>query len=242
MEDLLSFLMGVIGNIISVLVFLSPLKTFWRIVKQRSTEEFESVPYICSLLCSSLWAYYALTKSGELLVATINGFGIVVETTYLILFLIFSPRRMRMKTGILVGILDVGILAAAIGVTKMTLQGEKRTEALGFICAALNILMYAAPLSAMKTVVTTKSVEYMPFLLSFFLSINGGVWTFYSLLLPDYFLMVPNGAGFVLGVVQLVLYAIYRNPKSLKKNNVSDAGLVEEPLISSYSITAPDHS
>ncbi|XP_057957696.1 bidirectional sugar transporter SWEET17 isoform X2 [Malania oleifera] len=202
MEDLLSFLMGVIGNIISVLVFLSPLKTFWRIVKQRSTEEFESVPYICSLLCSSLWAYYALTKSGELLVATINGFGIVVETTYLILFLIFSPRRMRMKTGILVGILDVGILAAAIGVTKMTLQGEKRTEALGFICAALNILMYAAPLSA----------------------------------------MVPNGAGFVLGVVQLVLYAIYRNPKSLKKNNVSDAGLVEEPLISSYSITAPDHS
>jgi len=41
-----------------------------------------------------------------------------------------------------------------------------------------------------KTVVTTKSVEYMPFFLSFFFFINGGVWTFYAWLLQDVFLGV----------------------------------------------------
>lgn len=41
-----------------------------------------------------------------------------------------------------------------------------------------------------KTVVMTKSVEYMPFLLSFMLFINGGVWTVYAVLTSDWFIGV----------------------------------------------------
>ncbi|CAL5330172.1 unnamed protein product [Camellia sinensis] len=40
----------------------------------------------------------------------------------------------------------------------------------------------------MKTVVMSKSVEYMPFFLSFFAFFNGGIWTFYSVLVQDWFL------------------------------------------------------
>lgn len=40
------------------------------------------------------------------------------------------------------------------------------------------------------TVVTTKSVEYMPFMLSFFFFLNGGIWAFYALLVGDIFLGV----------------------------------------------------
>jgi solute carrier family 50 protein (sugar transporter) len=62
-----------------------------------------------------------------------------------------------------------------------------------------------------RTVVKTRSVEYMPFSLSFFLFLNGGVWSVYSLLVKDYFIGVPNAVGFVLGTAQLVLYLAYRN-------------------------------
>lgn len=41
-----------------------------------------------------------------------------------------------------------------------------------------------------RTVVKTRSVEYMPFSLSFFLFLNGGVWSVYSLLVKDYFIGV----------------------------------------------------
>ncbi|XP_062144408.1 bidirectional sugar transporter SWEET17-like [Alnus glutinosa] len=214
----LSFFVGVIGNIISVLLFLSPLGTFWRIVKRRSTEEFESLPYICTLLNSALWTYYGVTKPGSLLVATVNGFGVVVEIVYVTLFLVFAPPRIRAKTAIFVAILDVGFLGAAILITRFVLHGDTvRIDVIGFLCAGLNIVMYSSPLAAMKTVVTAKSVEYMPFLLSLFLSLNGGIWTFYAVLVKDFFLGVPNGAGFLLGAAQLVLYAIYRNPKSSQK-------------------------
>ncbi|KAL7235254.1 hypothetical protein ACSBR1_018697 [Camellia fascicularis] len=132
----LSFYVGVIGNIISVLLFLSPLATFLRIVKHQSTEEFESFPYICTLLSSSLWTYYGITKPGSYLVATVNGFGVVVEVIYA-------------KTATLAGILNVGFPVAAILVTYLGMQGDLRIDVIGFMCAGLNIVMYASPLVAM---------------------------------------------------------------------------------------------
>ncbi|KAJ0093835.1 hypothetical protein Patl1_25031 [Pistacia atlantica] len=98
MEDL-SFYIGVLGNVIAVLVLLSPAETFWQIIKHKSTEDFESLPYICTLLNASLWTYYGITKPGEYLVATINGFGILVEAIYVTLFLIYAPsKQIRVRT------------------------------------------------------------------------------------------------------------------------------------------------
>ncbi|KAB1994943.1 hypothetical protein ES319_D13G129400v1 [Gossypium barbadense] len=241
----LSFLVGVVGNIISVLLFLSPLGTFCRIVRHRSTEEFESFPYICTLLNSALWTYYGVTKPGSLLVATVNGFGIVVELIYVALFLIFAPPRIKAKTGILFGVFDVGFVAATVLGTQLILDGEMRIDVIGFLCAGLNILMYGSPLAAMRTVMTSKSVEYMPFLLSFFVFLNGAIWTLYAVLVKDYFLGVPNGIGFVLGIAQLLLYAIYSREHNNKSSKTSSDELenewqIREPFVSSSTSTNMD--
>ncbi|KAI3896828.1 hypothetical protein MKX03_028334, partial [Papaver bracteatum] len=68
-----------------------------------------------------------------------------------------------------------------------------------------------------KNVIATKSVEYMPFMLTFFLFLNGGIWSVYSLLIKDFFIGVPNAIGFVLGSVQLIMYIIYNNKSKAKK-------------------------
>lgn len=239
-----TFAVGVIGNVISVLMFLSPLPTFWRIVKHRSTEEFESLPYICTLLNSALWVYYGVTRSESYLVATINGFGVVAETVFVALFLIFAPTKTRGKTMLLVGILDVGFFVAAVLVTQFLTEGDTRIDVIGLLCDALNIVMYVSPLAAMKTVVTTKSVEYMPFFLSFFLFLNGGIWTTYAVLAHDWFLFVPNGIGFLLGTAQLLLYAIYMNSKA-SKHAAAAADMEEarptEPLLRSSSADPSIH-
>ncbi|MCD7455816.1 hypothetical protein HAX54_029739 [Datura stramonium] len=216
MENL-TFIIGVIGNIISILMFLSPVETFKRIVKNRSTEDFDSLPYICTLLNSSLWTYYGIIKPGSYLVSTVNGFGVIVETIYIALFLRFAHQKLRNKTAILVGVLNVGILATTLLLAQFLLHGQMRINVIGFLSTGLNIIMYSSPLGVMKMVVTTKSVEYMPFLLSVFLFLNGGVWTLYAVLVSDWFLGVPNGMGLFLGAVQLVVYAIYRNPNSSKQ-------------------------
>jgi hypothetical protein len=64
-------------------------------VKRRSTEEFESIPYICKLLNAYFWIYYGVIKPNSLLVATVNMFGAIVEIIFLTIFLLLAPSRMK---------------------------------------------------------------------------------------------------------------------------------------------------
>ncbi|ESQ56035.1 hypothetical protein EUTSA_v10026839mg, partial [Eutrema salsugineum] len=98
-----------------------------------------------------------------------------------------------LNTIVVVSLLNVLFPIAAIAATRSAFKDEKtRSQSMGFICAGLNIVMYGSPLSAMKTVVTTKSVKYMPFWLSFFLFLNGAIWGVYASLQHDIFLLVSN--------------------------------------------------
>ncbi|KAH1083681.1 hypothetical protein J1N35_023442 [Gossypium stocksii] len=210
----LSFIIGIIGNIISILVFASPIKTFWWVVKKKSTENYKGVPYITTFLSTSLWTFYGIMNPDGLLVVTVNGAGAIFQLIYVILFLLYAPKDKKVKTAKLVAILDVGFLGAVIVVTLLAFHGTMRLTFVGIICAGLTIGMYASPLSVMRTVIKTKSVEYMPFLLSFFLFLNAGVWSAYALLVKDIYIGVPNAIGFILGSAQLILYLMYNNKKS----------------------------
>ncbi|XVF41850.1 hypothetical protein PTKIN_Ptkin01aG0313700 [Pterospermum kingtungense] len=207
----LSFIIGIIGNVISIMVFASPMKTFWGVIKKKSTENYKGVPYITTLLSTSLWTFYGILNPDGLLVMTVNGAGAIFQLIYVTLFLIYAPKDKKVKTAKLVAVLDVGFLGAVIAVTLLAIHGKTRLTFVGILCAALTIGMYAAPLAAMKTVIKTKSVEYMPFLLSFFLFLNAGVWSAYSVLVKDIYIGVPNAIGFVLGSAQLILYFMYKN-------------------------------
>ncbi|KAK2965877.1 hypothetical protein RJ640_024719, partial [Escallonia rubra] len=221
----LSFIIGIIGclistfnsagNVISILMFTSPIGTFRRVVKKKSTEDYKGLPYIITLLSTSLWTFYGLLKPDGLLVVTVNGAGAALQFIYVTLFLIYAPRDTKVKSMKLVALLNMGFLGSVIAVTLLAFHGSLRLTFVGVICAGLTIGMYASPLSAMRTVIKTESVEYMPFFLSFFQFLNGGVWSAYAVLIKDFYIgvstQVPNGIGFVLGAAQLTLYALYKN-------------------------------
>ncbi|KAL4370219.1 hypothetical protein AHAS_Ahas06G0043900 [Arachis hypogaea] len=61
-----------------------------------------------------------------------------------------------------------------------------------------------------KTVIKTKSVEYMPFLLSLFMFLNAGAWALYSLLVRDFYIGIPNFVGLILGLAQITVYLRYK--------------------------------
>ena len=98
---------------------------------------------------------------------------------------------------------------------------------LGVIASMLNIIMYASPLSIMKKVWYSQSVEFMPLHLSvatFFCSFS---WFVYGALLGDGAILFCNICGVLLGAVQLGLY--YRVSK------YPDLSLVNLDKISSNS-------
>ncbi|KAI6692230.1 hypothetical protein NL676_019940 [Syzygium grande] len=154
---LLTVAFGILGNVVSFVVFLAPLPTFYRIYRKKSTEGFQSLPYLVALFSGMLWLYYAFLKGNSTLLITINSFGSVIETVYIAMYIAYAPKAVRAR------------------------------------------------------VIRTKSVEFMPFYLSFFLTVSAIMWFGYGFFGKDWYIMTPNILGFFLGLCQMALYGYFRN-------------------------------
>ncbi|KAI6692828.1 hypothetical protein NL676_020538 [Syzygium grande] len=182
----LAFIFGLLGNIVSFLVFLAPIPTFYTIHKKKSSDGYQSIPYVVALSSASLLLYYGFLKTNATMIISINATGIVIELAYLLLFLIYASTK------------------------------EKRR------------------------VIKTKSVEFMPFTLSFFLTLCAATWFFYGLFVKDMFIALPNTLGFLLGITQMILYMIYKDgnkkmAETNERNNQQAVSLDMEKLTSIHS-------
>ncbi|CAN1234740.1 Bidirectional sugar transporter SWEET1 [Linum perenne] len=182
MTDIPHFIFGILGNAFAAFLFLAPTITFRRIIKNKSTEEFSGVPYPMTLLNCLLSAWYGLpfVSKDNLLVTTINGTGAAIEIIYVIIFLVFAPKKQKAKIGgIFAAVLSV--FAAVSLISYFALHGNTRKLFCGTAATVFSIIMYASPLS----------------------------------------IMVPNGFGCALGLMQLILYFIYRNHDKKKAEQTS---------------------
>ncbi|KAL5544225.1 hypothetical protein UlMin_008009 [Ulmus minor] len=204
-------IVGIIGNVISFGLFVSPIPTFVKIWKAKSVQEFKADPYIATVLNCAMWSFYGLpfVHPDSLLVVTINGAGLVIELIYVAIFFAFSPWEKRRKI-IICLLIEAAFMVGVIVVTLECFHHSKsRSMIVGVLCIIFTILMYASPLTVMKKVIKMKSVKYMPFCLSLATFANGIVWMIYAILKFDHYILVPNILGTISGLVQLILYAIY---------------------------------
>ncbi|KAL3818534.1 hypothetical protein ACJIZ3_004439 [Penstemon smallii] len=207
----LAFVFGLLGNIVSFMVYLAPIPTFRLIYKKKSSEGFQSVPYVVALFSAMLWIYYALCKTDATLLITINSAGCFIETIYIGFHLFYATKKSRVQTMKLLVVLVICGFGFIVLSTHYLVKPSKRANIVGWVCLIFSLCVFVAPLFILRQVIRTKSVEYMPFLLSFFLTLSAVMWFFYGLLLKDVNIAIPNVLGFGLGLVQMVLYYMYKN-------------------------------
>ncbi|XP_066368694.1 bidirectional sugar transporter SWEET1b-like isoform X2 [Miscanthus floridulus] len=152
MEDVVKFIFGISGNVIALFLFLSPVPTFWRIIRRRSTEDFSGVPYNMTLLNCLLSAWYGLpfVSPNNILVSTINGAGAAIEAVYVVIFLVFAstPRTRLRMLGLASAV--AAVFAAVALVSMLALHhGQGRKLMCGLAATVCSICMYASPLSIM---------------------------------------------------------------------------------------------
>lgn len=84
----------------------------------------------------------------NILVSTINGTGAAIESVYVLLYIIFAPKREKAKIlGLLTLVLTV--FGAVALVSLLALQGKPRKLFCGLAATIFSIIMYASPLSIM---------------------------------------------------------------------------------------------
>ncbi|KAJ6724672.1 RAG1-ACTIVATING PROTEIN 1 [Salix viminalis] len=217
---------GIAGNIFAFGLFVSPIPTYRRIIRNRSTEQFSGLPYIYALMNCLICMWYGtpLVSADNLLLVTVNSFGAVFQLAYTILFIIYAERRIKVRT--LVLLLAVLSLFAIIAVGSLQISDRMiRWILVGSLTVVSLISMFASPLFIINLVIQTKSVEFMPFYLSLSTFLMSTSFLLYGLLNFDAFVYVPNGIGTILGIIQLTLYFHY------KKKSTQDS---MEPLIVSH--------
>lgn len=215
-SDQLAFVFGLLGNVISFCVFLAPVPTFYQIYKKKSTEGFQSVPYVIALFSAMLWIYYAFLKPNTTFLITINSIGCFIETIYICLFLFYATKKARVDTVKLLVLLVACGFGLIVLLTYFLTKGSTRARIVGWICLVFSLCVFVAPLCIVRQVIRTKSAEYMPLPLSAFLTLNAVAWFFYGFLLKDFNIAIPNVLGFAFGVLQMVLYKIYSKPEKDK--------------------------
>lgn len=222
-----STIFGLLGNVLSFLVYLSPSPTFYKIIKRKSTDGFQSLPYSVALFSAMLSLYYGFLKTNAFMLITINSIGCLVESIYLILFMVYATPIARTYTTKLLLFFNFGASGLILMSTLVFSKESQRTTIIGWISAVFSVGVFAAPLSVMRMVIRTKSVQYMPFPLSFFLTLCAIFWFLYGFSLMDYFIATPNILGFTLGLIQMILYTIY----SCRKNeSLPEINKPQDPL------------
>uniref|UniRef100_A0A804R516 Bidirectional sugar transporter SWEET n=1 Tax=Zea mays TaxID=4577 RepID=A0A804R516_MAIZE len=196
--------------------------TFYRVYAKKSTESFQSVPYVVALLSATLWLYYALLST-DLLLLSINTVACVAESVYLAVYLAYAPGPAKAFTLKLLCAINMGLFGAMVAFLQFyVVDTQRRVSIAGGVGAAFALAVFVAPLAIIRRVMRTKSVEFMPFWLSFFLTVSAVVWFFYGLLIKDFFVAMPNVLGLLFGLAQMVLFFVYRNRNPKKNGAVSE--------------------
>ncbi|KAK8998827.1 hypothetical protein V6N11_070012 [Hibiscus sabdariffa] len=173
-------------------------------VEKKAVEEFQSYPYLSGIMRCLIWVFYA-----DKLVGATNSMGF--SMLYLMLLFVYVPhegdRKKRLRVYYIL-FCEVVLMAIIIVVAVLCFH-DRRALFVRVVGGVFDVIMYASPLAIWKTVVSTRSVEYMPFWLSFAVLSTSMYWTVYAIVQFDILILVPNGLGVIFGVIQLGLYAYF---------------------------------
>ena len=86
---------------------------------------------------------------------------------------------------------------------------EGAVSANGTVAAGIAVVLMASPLANLNNVLRTQSTESLPFPMIVANFVLTGLWTLYGDIIQDSFVKVPNGLGWILSVLQLLLFCVF---------------------------------
>eukprot|EP00301_Raphidiophrys_heterophryoidea_P013935 c21526_g1_i1.p1 GENE.c21526_g1_i1~~c21526_g1_i1.p1 ORF type:complete len:291 (+),score=75.25 c21526_g1_i1:55-927(+) len=223
-QSILLKVFGYAGFITSVGLNLSPVPVFREVIQKGDVEYFSAFVYMASFCECFLWSFYAIVQP-DMVESLINtSVGACLQLVYLCLFFRYSKGSVRkdfckkvIVGSVLLAVVVVCTLFVAPKLGFLDILGHqgRSSNFIGCICAMLTLIMYISPLTVLGHVIKTRSSHYLPFWITVSTVISASMWVGYGIALDDYFFVVPNVLGTLLGTLGIVLYFVFRNPNDL---------------------------
>ncbi|RLN31449.1 hypothetical protein BBJ28_00006698 [Nothophytophthora sp. Chile5] len=215
-SDALLITLRVLTFVTAIAVGLSPFPEIYRVHKQRAVGEVSIFPVVTLFGNSYLWMIYSYLIGNFFPLFSVTAFQAVTSIFFTAVYFWWSSERRTfyMLWGVTVAGLAIITVYAAIAVAGVTHQSEHQVVViLGYLCVVMNLLLKVAPLETIKRIVRTKNASSMPVTMSIVAVVNGLLWVWTSAIEDDMFVLTTNAVGAALGIVQVIVYIIYRPGK-----------------------------
>jgi len=213
---------GTVANLVGFVLMITPLREVLDMTKDGPQKEAKNdlapnidtparkevnhMVYVSLLGNYAIWSLFGFLIK-DYFIALPNALGSVLAVFYI--YRLSEYRIFTIDQRQTVITFAVGVAIAAVGLFLLVRNTMLTTATVGFLASALSISFYASPLATIKTVYETKSSASLSLPLSTVIAVVTCLWTLYGYLTDNSFVIVPNGLGFTLGLIQLSLIYCY---------------------------------
>ncbi|KAG7389189.1 hypothetical protein PHYPSEUDO_010992 [Phytophthora pseudosyringae] len=201
----------VCASLAACVLFASLLPDIRVVHRQKSTASMPSALPVLSMVANCVaWGLYGLLIGDYFPLVATNIVGLTFSLFYLVVYCRYEVNKGSLLLEILatalvlVGLVLYPFVAASEGVQEETAQ-----DIVGFATVAISAVMFGSPLVLVKRVIQERNTELLPLTMIVAGAVNCVLWLAYGLLLGDAFVIVPNAANLLLGVVQLGLFCAF---------------------------------
>ncbi|MBA0783810.1 hypothetical protein Gotri_001464 [Gossypium trilobum] len=93
--------------------------------------------------------YYGMLKTNANLIVGISCFGCAIEIIYLILYIVYAPKRDKVFTVKWIILFNLGGYCLIMVATNLFRERSKRVTVMGWVCAVNSVAVSASPLGIM---------------------------------------------------------------------------------------------
>ncbi|KAG2445336.1 hypothetical protein HYH02_008801 [Chlamydomonas schloesseri] len=196
------------GAVISILMYLSPLKAVLKAQREKHLGDLNPIPFSIAIANCIAWLGYGLLKKDPFVCAP-NAPGVLIGTFMSItahgMADEAAKQRIRFVVCLAAGIFPfLGVYTAFFADSAAVQQGLWGLAG-NIIC----LVYYAAPLSTMWDVIRTRNSSSILVPLTMMNTLNAALWTTYGVAVGDPYIWAPNGIGLALSVMQIALRLVF---------------------------------
>ncbi|GLJ30359.1 hypothetical protein SUGI_0600690 [Cryptomeria japonica] len=197
---------------------------FRGVMRKKTTGEMSGLPYAIGLLNCLVYTWYAspLISNGwdNALVMAINAIGLLLQFCFCAIYLLFAPPKPKRIMGMILGGVLVVFASIASAASMWGIGAAHKKVLVGTTGMVASVILYGSPLSDIRSVVKSKSVECMSFYFSMFAFLGSVLWLVYGALSRDILIMAPNFLGIPLASTEMIIYCVYSQKSRARVEDV----------------------
>lgn len=202
-ENLLLWILSITAMVTTISLFFCGIPICIEIWRRKTTHEISGFPFIMGFLGGTFWLRYGMLKLDSTMI-TVNCVGVSLMFMYMLFYLHYTKPKGSY-------LFQMTIVCAVISgmLILVEIYQFASLDPLGFVCMTFNIINFGAPLAGIRVVLRKRSVETLPLPLCVANLLVSSQWCLYGILVKDIYIIIPNGAGSALALLQVSLFLIF---------------------------------